>query len=295
MDAQKATFAQIYNTWKDLHFSEISQSTAHGYVDAFERAHLLHRRRMIDLRTGDYQQIIDQLISEGRSYSMCQKQNGLFQQLNTFAMQRDLIEKNYAEFVRLPKKPEPKQRVLSEEEQSAIWKVSEKDGPYQQVACIAVVLFCTGMRIGELLALQSKDVHLEEGYVVGGEKTAAGKNRVIPLPEAVRPIIAGWLAAGNETLLANRAGNKMDHSRVRHRFTELMKQLGIEGVTPHTCRHTCATMMAAAGVAPKAIQTILGHASYSTTAEIYTHPQIRELVNASAQTWNSGTKVEQKP
>lgn len=287
LEAATATFEQVYTAWSALHYTDVSKSTQTGYINAYSTAAILHRRRMADLRTGDYQQVIDGLVSAGKSFSACSKQNGLFIQLNTFAMERDLIDKNYASFVRLPKKPEPKKRVLSTTEQQAIWAVALSDGPQMQIAQIAVVLFCTGMRIGELLSLRSEDVHLEEGYAIGGEKTKAGRNRVIPLPGEIHHIIASWLANDCPTLLANRAGNPMDDSRVRHRFIALMDSLDIHGVTPHTCRHTCATMMAAAGVPPKAIQTVLGHASYSTTATIYTHPQIADLVRATQSvSWN---------
>lgn len=51
-----------------------------------------------------------------------------------------------------------------------------------------------------------------------------------------------------------------------------MAKLGIKGVTPHTCRHTAATRMAAAGIPPEATKQILGHADIATTLNIYTHP-----------------------
>lgn len=285
LDAYSATFEQVFEEWKTIHYPDIGEKTAKGYTDAFVRSKPLYKKRMQELRTSDYQRIIDKLVADGKSYSLCQKQNGLFMQLNSYAVERDIIEKNYAEFVRLPKKPAPKQRVLSEEEQAAIWKVAQKEGALQEIAKITVVLFMTGMRINELLMLRSEDVHLEEGYAVGGEKTQAGKNRVIPLHPSIRPFIEEWLERGDKTLISTSVGTKRDDSHVRHSFKDLMESLDIEGVTPHTCRHTCATMMAAAGVAPKAIQTILGHASYSTTAAIYTHPQVAELLQATEKTW----------
>ena len=293
LESGTATFEQIYDAWKTVHFDGISTKTKQGYKDAYARAGVLHKRRMRDLRTVDYQKVVDTLVAEGKSYSLCCKQQGLFTQLCAYAMERDLIEKDYAAFVKLPKKPAPKQRVLSSEEQQAIWKVASAPGPNRMIAQIAVVLICTGMRINELLRLPSADVHLQEGYAIGGEKTAAGKGRVIPLPAVIHEIIAEWLAVDAPVLVASRAGTVLDDSNVRHRFSRLMESLGIEGVTPHTCRHTCATEMAAAGVPPRAIQSILGHASYSTTASIYTHPGVQMLVTAASKVAWSGTEVAQ--
>lgn len=298
LSAHTATFSQVYEAWKTLHFGRISDKTERGYTDAYDRAGALHARRMRELRTGDYQQVIDALVAAGRSYSLCCKQQGLFTQLNAYAMERDLIDKDYAAFVRLPKKPDPKQRVLSAEEQAALWQVAESaDHPMRETARIAVVLVCTGMRIGELLQLPAQDVHLEEGYAIGGEKTAAGRGRVIPLPGAIHGIVEEWLARGTAMLVASAAGTRLDAANVRHRFGRLMEELGIEGVTPHTCRHTCATEMAAAGVPPRVIQSILGHASYATTASIYTHPGTIVLVSASDKVaWKpaaNGTRMAQ--
>lgn len=293
LESGTATFAQIYEAWKTVHFEGISPKTEQGYKDAYARAGALHKRKMRDLRTVDYQKVLDVLVAEGKSYSLCCKQQGLFTQLCAYALERDLIDKDYSAFVKLPKKPAPKQRVLSSEEQKAIWQVAKAPGPQQQIAQIAVVLICTGMRINELLRLPAADVHLAEGYAVGGEKTAAGKGRVIPLPEAIHGIIAEWLAADAPVLVSSKAGTALDDSNVRRRFSKLMDELGIEGVTPHTCRHTCATEMAAAGVPPRAIQSIMGHASYSTTASIYTHPGTQMLITAASKvTWN-GTEVAQ--
>ena len=293
LESSTATFSDIYSAWKTVHFGGISPKTEQGYKDAYERSGVLHKRKMQDLRTADYQKVIDTLVAEGKSYSLCCKQNGLFRQICAYALERDIIDKDYSSFVRLPKKPAPKQRVFTAEEQKAIWKAAQTEGPDQQIARIAVVLLCTGMRINELLKLPAADVHLEEGYAIGGEKTAAGRSRIIPLPVPIRGIVSDWLATGASVLVTSKAGTPLDDSNVRHRFGRLMDSLQIKGVTPHTCRHTCATEMAAAGVPPKAIQSILGHASYSTTASIYTHPGTQMLVSAASKVQWSGTEVAQ--
>ena len=84
---------------------------------------------------------------------------------------------------------------------------------------------------------------------------------------------------GAHTLVASKAGTPLDDSNVRRRFERLMASMSIKGVT----RRTCATEMAAAGVPPKAIKSIPGHASYSTTASIYTHSCTEMFVKAAAR------------
>jgi integrase len=59
-----------------------------------------------------------------------------------------------------------------------------------------------------------------------------------------------------------------------------LDSLKIDRRPPHTCRHTFATLMSRAGVDHQYIQRIMGHSSYSFTADNYSHPQIKELKNA---------------
>ena len=62
-----------------------------------------------------------------------------------------------------------------------------------------------------------------------------------------------------------------------------MKQLGIDK-TPHCCRHTCVSMMTEAGIAPTLIKLIIGHSgAMSLTEKVYTHIDVKELVNAINQ------------
>ena len=98
------------------------------------------------------------------------------------------------------------------------------------------------------------------------------------------PYITTWLA-GNDTeyLIPSKYGLPRDHNNVRKSFNSLMARLSIEGVTPHTCRHTAATKFAASGLPPEITKQILGHADITTTLNIYTHPDIQSLIEKSSR------------
>ena len=222
--------------------------------------------------------MIDSLVQRGLSRSLCEKQRLLFTKLCQYAMKQDIIDKNYAQFLELPSKGEAKTRVLSDEEIGRIRGMlgDPKLGP---TAEIALVLCYSGMRINELLQMERENVHLADRYMVGGEKTDAGRNRTIPIHREIIPIIAKWMD-GNTTswLLHTSAGTAKDADNVRKAFRSLMKACEISGVTPHTCRHTAATKMVAAGVRPEIIKQILGHSDFSMTVNRYTHTQPADLV-----------------
>lgn len=278
MEELNSTFAGIYDQWKKTAFQAIGEKSRDSYEQAFARAGALHGRKMRNLKAADFQEVIDGIVAEGKSRSLCEKQRLLFSQLCQYAMKQDLINKNYAQLLVLPGRGDGKKRVISTEEQNEI-RAKMKDPKYSDIAKIATVLCYTGMRINELLHMEKKDVHLEERYMVGGEKTEAGRNRSIPIHKSIVPIIEEWMQSEMGWLLPSAAGTPRDDSKVRKEFQSLMRSCGIQGVTPHTCRHTAATNMIAAGVRPEIVKQILGHSDFSTTVNLYTHTSAADLVS----------------
>jgi integrase len=193
-------------------------------------------------------------------------------------MQLDIINKNYASFVTLPPPPESKERVFSNDEIARVLSMTN-DPKHGEIARIVICLIETGCRIGELLAIKKADVNLTERYMVGGSKTDAGKNRVIPISKTIFPFVEEWMQTDGDLLLNSKKGN-LKYRNVRYHFDNLMDKCGIEDVTPHTCRHTAATRMVLAGIDPAKVKKILGHASYATTIDIYTHMDASALVEA---------------
>ena len=141
------------------------------------------------------------------------------------------------------------------------------------------MLIYTGMRIGELFGLYVTDCH--ENYVIGGEKTEAGKNRIIPIRPEGRAYFADFKArATGDLLLSGYSGQKIPANFRKRDFYALLNRLGIEKKTPHATRHTYASWARKSGIAPEALQKILGHASYTTTASIYVHADAEQLIAA---------------
>lgn len=279
----KYTFADVYAKWSDQHFKDVGPKGRESYERAYEKAQSLWGREMRDLRQEDYQAVVAGLAEEGKSRSMCEKQRQLFSQMCKWAMKQDIITQNYASCLRLPSPGEKKERTLTREEIGKIQAYAEdasKGNRYRSIAQIAMVLLYTGMRIDELLSMRREDVHLDAGYMIGGEKTETGRQRTIPILDLIRKIIGNWMldSLGQELLLPTSTGRKRDVNTVEHSFRSLMKVCGINTdetpkewkATPHTLRRTAATAMVEAKVEPTAVQAILGHRDFTTTANIYT-------------------------
>lgn len=140
------------------------------------------------------------------------------------------------------------------------------------------LLYATGMRVSELVALNTRDLNMEAECVRCVGK--GGRERILPISgsalTALEEYLAiAWpqLARGNsqktEALFLNHRGKRL----TRQGFWLILKgyaeELGLDDLTPHTLRHSFAAHMISSGADIRSVQALLGHASLSTT-QIYT-------------------------
>jgi integrase/recombinase XerC len=149
------------------------------------------------------------------------------------------------------------------------------------------LLYGAGIRVGELVALDVRDVDLHRGDVrVMGK---GGKERVIPLPSAARTALAAWLderrrpgVLGEPLFTALRprredAPRRLGARDVRRLLAGRARAGGIQDhVHPHKLRHSYATHLLDMGADLREIQELLGHASLSTTQK-YTAVSVEHL------------------
>ena len=265
------TFKQVYEAWKDEHFRDIGAKGIESYERAYDVFEPLHDRKFRELRTADYQIVIDKY--SDKSHSLLSKFKQLATQMSQWGIRQELITTNFASFIKLPENVKKEKEIFSEED---IQKL-EADG--SQTAKLALMMVYTGMRIGELFGLRTENVH--ETYVIGGEKTEAGRNRIIPIRSEGRKYFAEFKeCAKGELLISGYAGQKVIANFRKRDYYPLLERLGISKKTPHATRHTFASWAVANNIKPELLQKMLGHADYSTTANIYEHFDIDQLVNA---------------
>ena len=141
---------------------------------------------------------------------------------------------------------------------------------------IIELLFATGMRVSELCQLKHEQINLETGHIrIFGK---GSKERVIQVynPETLKALDE-YLALSNSDqtsaspFFINRTGTALSDQTVRHVIRRFTRQANLsKNITPHTFRHTFATLLLEADVDIKYIQHFLGHSSIATT-QIYTH------------------------
>ncbi len=281
-----STLEDIYRLWSRSHFQDISNKSIEGYEVAWKHLKPCHKKKMRDIRTDDFQLIIDELVKKGRSRSSCDKIKILANKLCQFAMERDVVNKNYAQFVKLPKAEKKEKEIFSNVEIEILFKHK-----WRMTAQIILVFIYSGTRIEELFSIRTENVHLKERYMVGGEKTDAGRNRIIPINEKIYPFIESWYDPENKYLLPNTKGGKKNARNFREReFYPFLKEIGILSeedekprLTPHNTRHTFSSKMVKAGARPELLQKIVGHANYDTTIDTYTHFTEEDVAELTSQ------------
>lgn len=190
------------------------------------------------------------------------------------------LEQDPTELLESPKIGKHLPEVLSVEEIDAIEGIIDVSTPEGQRDRAAIeVLYSCGLRVSELCNLLLSDLYLDEGFLrVTGK---GNKQRLVPISERAIRELKSWFAfrnsinikPGEEDYVFISAARKKHLSRITvfHNIKVYAEQAGIQKtISPHTFRHSFATHLLEGGANLRAIQTMLGHESISTT-EIYTH------------------------
>jgi integrase len=268
------TLKELYKEWSEAKYKKISKATENNYRAAWNYINEYENNTFKDLRTAHLQKLIDK---NKLSLSSLKKIKTVLVMLYKYALQNDIVNKNYAEFIALSKEEKKEKNIFTDTEIKKLFKAKL---PW---ADTILIMIYTGLRISELLALTKFNVDIEKGFITGGIKTDAGKNRLIPIHPKILPFIKRWHETEGEALIS-REGKKLRTEYYRKKlYYPVLDKLGIEKRTPHSCRHTFASLMSRAGANPLHIQKIMGHTDYAFTANTYTHPEYDELKRAVAK------------
>lgn len=274
-DRINMTLSDIFLSWSETAYKELSDKSIKAYNTAYGHLQKLHNIKMRDIRANDIQKSIDALSDYAET---CRKIKVLYSQLCKYAMSQDIILQNYSQFLKIPKSKKAEKKIFLPEQIQQIYSIA-KDG--NETAMIIIIMIYCGMRIGELFDIKLKDVNITDGYMIGGKKTDAGKNRLVPFNDKIVDFINYFYLKSGEYLIPNTTGGKKSVENFRKReFYPFLESLGISGITPHSTRHTFATLGQAAGIAPEDMIKLIGHANYSTTTENYVHQNLDKLKSA---------------
>lgn len=275
IEASKITFSQLYKMWSEEKYKEISASAARTYKSAYSYCKPLYDLMLSEIKAPQMQDIVDYADVGATTRAGIQS---LFKLMFKYAMKYDYIKKDYSEFVKRP-------TIIVENDRKP-FTAQEVDFIYQSAlfgnhyAKILSILIYTGWRPAELCELTfENDIDLKEMTAIGGKKTKAGENRIIPFCNKIIPFIKEFHKKGYKAITVDTNGKYLNYNKLYRRLKDYLKEIGLNHI-PYECRHTFATMLDNKDINTKIKKLLMGHASTDVTEKVYTHKTIEQLRNA---------------
>ena len=181
----------------------------------------------------------------------------------SYALRHDLIETNVQSKVlwKVDNSTKLERKMLtSEEARELIFEAEDSE-----VRDAVMVLIHTGLRPDELCQIKTENVDLEKRRIIGGSKTEAGKNRSIPISNAIKSIVKKYVEKGEEKLFSFGT-----YKTLRVKYLEQMPKLAARSFL-YDFRHLFQTQCRECGVDEHVTDLIVGHKSKSLTLDVYTH------------------------
>lgn len=312
------TLEQLHEKWmKTKAYAKLGDSVKSNYASAYIKLKPLYKRKFRDLRTSDYQYIVDYYdnphhevgaggklkyldkngkgtykvtntpkICEGLGYSALHKVKCLLTTLYTFAMKEDIVNKDYATFIELPEQEETTATRFTEVQLELI-RQSVGKVPYMDY----IYIMCyVNFRVSEFLELTPDRYKVTDSgihYFVGGKKTDAGKDRIVPIHPKIQQLVQKCIENGGETIFCrmhegSEFGKAMNKDYfLKYCFRPAMQAIGLsDEYTPHSCRRTFSTRMSAAGAREEDIIALMGHTDYKVDIDHYIIQEVDTLYNA---------------
>ena len=296
------TFEQLYKKWFDEYIdTDEHESIKYRVKAAYRYCSLIYKKKFREITIIDMKDCIykgtatcvrgkykgEQRLASPQSKEIIKY---LFNHIYDYALEARIVERNYAREFTLDKKvfqekeKNYKSKVpFSKEEIDKLWKSIE----FVPFADMIVYACYSGWRPTELIKLKIKDVDLKNGFVKGGMKTSAGKNRLVPIHPLVSSIVEKYYkeakSVGSDYLfndVNNKFGIGLSYDQYLSRFNKVMNALHFRTeITPHYTRHTFITKAKSREVNMNeyVLKIIVGHDVGDLTEHVYTHRELNDL------------------
>lgn len=259
------TVEACYDIYTSTHaYDELSDSQREKLTIAWKRCAPLKDRPIVKVTIDEMQNVIDKEVS---TFYPARDMKTILSHCFTVAIKRELLQLNRTQYIELPLLNKSKRAAFTRDELERMRK--DYDAGSEFTGYMLIMCYC-GLRYGEMATIYKKNVHLNEGYMIGGIKSEAGRDRTIPIGDDVLSIVQHFYSKGKKKLL------EMNEDRWYTRYHETVERLGLQKLTPQACRHTYFSELARAGVQPGIITAVGGHTTYQTTLG-YTHIPLEDL------------------
>lgn len=309
VDASDKTLITWCKEWYETHKKpSIRTNTREKYLTSIARLkrYDIANMQLKSINLELIQKFYNNLSEDGFSEETIKATHSLINGALEKAEELKMVIKNEARKAIIPKSDiidseEKEAKALTEDQEKSFLSELGRRTKYYMYA---LFMANTGLRPGEALALNRKDVNLQkktvkvtktfldrQKKVQNAPKTSSSK-RTVPIPDDVAKLLKEYMIKQpnqkpDAPLFQTETGNRPTMSYLRKRFKYVGNAIGCEWVNLHTMRHTYASKLFKKGVDIKVISKLLGHKDVSTTYDIYVH-FIDNVVEDSVQVLNEG-------
>lgn len=272
LDMSKLTLNETYERWISRIEDKVSRNVLNSHNMAKIRFDRLGNKPITSIKADHLQDWMDGIdLMPGSKKRL----KSTMIQLYKYAIKNDILSTNYAEHIEINEKVEKTGKVFTTPEIKTLW--NNVDNPVSQWI---LILIYTGMRIGELLSLTSDTIYLEDQYMVGGSKSEAGIDRIIPIHDAILPLVESRLGKAKQ-LMRDEKGRKLSYAKALEQFKMFMVEHKLDtGHLPHDTRKTATSLLHSAGIPIETVRIIIGHSGKGVTETTYLYKTPQELVEA---------------
>ena len=273
------TFKDIKDLWYQNYKKNVSDVTLNNLTIQLKKLDVFDEIKIKELKIHTLQKFFDDM---DNSYGTKSFVRSILNMIFDFAVKNEFIETNKIKFIELGKNEKVIQRkIFTREEIKTMFDNLDSNNRYiKKMTYGTRRLRYTGLRVGELINLKTKDVDLDKNIIsIVESKTSAGI-RKIPISEKIVDLFKNNIDNTKEYFFFNKKGNKYEYFNFKFQFEKMLDLLGLERHTIHDTRHTFATLLNNADANSTSIIKLIGHSDFSTTENIYTHKDIEELRKA---------------
>ena len=283
------TVRELVTEWLHVTASRIKESTAANYTMKAEK-HLIPAFGEIKcclLKPKDIYAFIERKLKEGLSVRYLSDIMVLFKSIFRYASHEYRI-RNVLDGIILPKKNKPEIAVMTKEQQLRLEKYMIAHPSFTGIG-INISMYM-GLRIGEVCALQWKDIDLEKRILnvsktiqrvqcrMGAKRTkliitepkSETSKRTIPIPDCLLPVLREYKANGDIYVVSGK-NKPVEPRTVQYRFAKMLHNADLPSFHYHSLRHLFATRCVELGFDVKTLSEILGHSSVEVTLNRYIH------------------------
>lgn len=255
--------------------NKLSKSTIGSYTTGANKIKSLFDKKINSISLHDIQPLFDKEMEKGSCDKTLYNMKHTLELIFEYAIRFDFVKRDYSQDVRYYGTNNKKndRKPFTHEEIALLFE----DNSFESK--IVLIYIYTGMRPIELMLLSNDSINLDDYYIIGGVKTDAGRERIIPIHNAIYGYIKELAVQSKNKKYILFEDNTRKYATQCYRdeiFKPLMQKLKLDH-EPYDTRYTFATIAKESGMNEFARKKIFGHSDNDLTDRVYTHVSIEYL------------------